>query len=64
MSPVEGERGGILVMRVWREGEPPAFRARLTFGAVDDPTPEVVTVSEVEDALDAVRVWLKEADPA
>jgi hypothetical protein len=56
-------RSAALVVRVWLEGGPDGFRARLTTGdaAAGAEAADVVTVAVAatpEAVLDAVRTWL------
>ena len=56
------ERTGILVIRVWTEGDPPGrLRARLTqTGDLADPAVTLATASDVRGVCDAVETWLRE----
>jgi hypothetical protein len=59
----ETERSAALVVRVWLEGGPDGFRARLTTGDLQAglEAGEAVTVAVAatpEAVVDAVRAWL------
>lgn len=53
---------GVLVMRVWLEGEPPtALRARLTTSiGIGDAEHPGTAVATVDEACAAVRRWLND----
>jgi len=54
-------RTGILVIRVWLEGDGPGrLRARLTQAAdLGDPATTLATASDLPGVCDAVEVWLR-----
>jgi hypothetical protein len=56
------ERTGILVIRVWTEGDAPGrLRARLTqTGDLADPAITLATASDLRGVCDAVEIWLRE----
>jgi hypothetical protein len=59
VSATANERTGVLVVRVWMEGDAP-LRARLT--ATDDlsaPVQEESAASGVDEIVAAVRGWLE-----
>jgi hypothetical protein len=52
---------GVLVIRVWHEaGAEDGFRARVIFGAGDDPSAETsfVIARSPDEVIEAVRRWL------
>ena len=55
------ERTGILVIRVWTEGDAPGrLRARLTQAAgLGEPATSLATASDVPEVCDAVEAWLR-----
>ena len=55
------ERTGILVIRVWTEGDAPGrLRARLTqTGDLADAATSLATASDVRGVCDAVEAWLR-----
>jgi hypothetical protein len=55
-------RTGVLVLRVWMEGQPEGQpRARLTATHdISDPRPAVVTVVGPDEVCAAVRAWLED----
>ena len=56
---------GVLVIRVWHEaGAANGFRARVIFGAADDPAAETsfAIVRNPDEVIDAVRRWLATMD--
>lgn len=54
------ERTGVLVIRVWTDGEPPTVRARITHRSdVTGPDQTVTFASTVDDINAAVASWLQ-----
>jgi hypothetical protein len=55
------ERVGVLVIRAWKEGEPPTIRLRITtrFDLEGDEE-RTTAASTVDDACGIVRDWLEE----
>ena len=56
---------GVLVIRVWHEaGAANGFRARVIFGAGDDPAAETsfAIARNPDEVIDAVRRWLATMD--
>jgi hypothetical protein len=63
VSPAGGN--GVLVIRVWHEaGAANGFRARVIFGAGDDPAAETsfAIARNPDEVIDAVRRWLATMD--
>ena len=61
MTPNEIGAEGVLVIRVWHEpGAGDGFRARVIFGAGDDPSAETrfVIARNAAEVLELVRTWL------
>jgi hypothetical protein len=65
MVIVAQDRSAVLLVRLWTEGDPAEFRARVT--AVDtsaaNPTGEeliVAVASAPSELVDALRTWLEE----
>jgi hypothetical protein len=55
------ERTGVLLIRVWVEGEPPALRARITHRTDVTDSVEKVMFATTSDAISAaVGTWLEE----
>ncbi len=63
-EPVLDDRSAALVIRVWDEGGPSGFRARLssasTAAGTDGGEQTVALAASPEDVLAAVRAWLDE----
>ena len=62
-----GQAGGngVLVIRIWHEaGATNGFRARIIFGAGDDPGAETsfAIARNPDEVIDAVRRWLATMD--
>ena len=56
---------GVLVIRVWHEADAEnGFRARIIFGAGDDPADETsfVIARNPDEVIDSVRRWLATMD--
>lgn len=61
MASQRRERTGVLIIRAWMDGEPPAIRMRITHTldvAARDETSEVA--ASVDEACTIVRRWLDE----
>lgn len=59
-TPVR-ERVGVLVIRAWKEGEPPTIRLRITSRLdLEGDGEQTVAASAVDDACAVVRGWLEE----
>ena len=61
MTQNEAGGEGVLIIRVWREPDArDGFRARIIFGAADDPTAEArfVVARDPSEVVTVVQNWL------
>ena len=50
---------GVMVLRVWIDGNPPSLRARITRTLdIDRPLPETIGARTIEDIHGAVGEWI------
>lgn len=59
MDPVERESAGVLVVRIWRDGES-RFRARVTVGVGEDLEGRTFLATSPDEVLGLVRSWMAE----
>lgn len=60
MRSLPPERTGVLIVRLWIEGEPTGLRARIT-RLVDISREEQIisTASSIDEIMNTVRAWLE-----